>query len=137
VFRAETDFVGTLTRTQLNGPDDIPALQALQGQYQLLPLSRFAGTKPPRPAPPVNWPAWDPVKAEGIGFIGYLNALLPFMPTVPSERPMMARFARIDIGPGRPFDPNQLNPATRSAIEAGVAAASANLRSKALGVCRA
>jgi hypothetical protein len=132
VFRAETDFVGTLTRTQLNGPDDIPTLQALQAQYQLIPLSRFEGTKPPKPAPPVTWPAWDAAKAEGIGFISYLNALLPFMPTVPSERAMMNRFARIGIGPGRPFDPNQLNPATRSAIEAGVAAAATNLRSKAL-----
>jgi hypothetical protein len=132
VFRAETDFVGTLTRTQLNGPDDIPALQALQAKVQLIPLSRFEGTRPPRPAPPVNWPAWDASKAEGIGFISYLNALLPFMPTVPSERAMMHRFARIGIGPGRPFDPNQLNPATRSAIEAGVAAAATNLRSKAL-----
>jgi hypothetical protein len=132
VFRAETDFVGTLTRTQLNGPDDIPALQALKATYQLIPLSRFTGTKPPRPAPPVNWPAWDPAKAEGIGFIGYLNALLPFMPTVSSERATMARFSRIGIGPGRPFDPNRLDPATQSAIEAGVAMASANLRSKAL-----
>ena len=132
VFRAETDFVGTLTRTQLNGPNDIPALQALQATYQLILLSRFTGTKPPRPAPPVNWPAWDPAKAEGIGFIGYLNALLPFMPTVSSERATMARFSRIGIGPGRPFDPNRLDPATQSAIEAGVAMASANLRSKAL-----
>ena len=32
---------------------------------------------------------------------------------------MMTRFARIGIGPGRPFDPNRLDPATRSAIEAG------------------
>ena len=132
VFRAETDFVGTLTRTQLNGPDDIPALQALQAQVQLIPLSRFAGTKPPRPAATVNWPAWDAAQAEGIGLIGYLNALLPFMPTVPSEQGMMTRFARIGIGPGRPFDPKQLTPATRSAIEAGVTAASANLRTKAL-----
>lgn len=132
VFRAETDFVGTLTRTQLNGPDDIPALKDLQSRYTLIPLSRFNGSQPPRPAPAVNWPAWDPAKAEGIGFIGYLNALLPFMPTVPSERSMMERFSRIGIGPGRPFDPNRLDPATRTAIAEGVAAAAANLRSKAL-----
>lgn len=49
VFRAETDFVGSLTRTQLNGPGDIPALQALQAKYQLIPLSSFEGTKPPSP----------------------------------------------------------------------------------------
>ena len=132
VFRAETDFVGTLTRTQLNGPDDIPALQALQANYQLIPLSRFTGSPPPKPAPPVNWPAWDATKAEGIGFIGYLNALLPFMPTVPSERAMMARFARIGIGPGRPFDPARLDPAIRTAISEGVATAATNLRTKAL-----
>jgi hypothetical protein len=80
----------------------------------------------------VNWPAWDPAKAEGIGFIGYLNALLPFMPTVPSESALMARFSRIGIGPGRHFDPQRLDPATRNAIEEGIAAAAANLRRKAL-----
>lgn len=132
VFRAETDFVGTLTRTQLNGADDIPALQALQAKYQLIPLSRFTGSPPPKPAPPVHWPAWDAAKAEGIGFIGYLNALLPFMPTVPSERAMMTRFARIGIGPGRPFDPAKLDPAIRTAISEGVATAATNLRTKAL-----
>ncbi len=132
VFRAETDFVGTLTRTQLNGPDDIPALKDLQDRYKLIPLSRFSGTQPPKPAPAVNWPAWDPVKAEGIGFIGYLNALLPFMPTVPSERAMMDRFALIGIGPGRPFDPDRMDPGLRAAISQGVATAAANLRSKAL-----
>jgi hypothetical protein len=88
VFRAETDFVGTLTRTQLNGPGDIPALHAIQGQYVLTPLSRFTGQPAPPPAPAVAWPAWDASKAEGIGFITYLNALLPFMPVVPSERAM-------------------------------------------------
>jgi hypothetical protein len=72
------------------------------------------------------------VKAEGIGFIGYLNALLPFMPTVPSERAMMERFSRIGIGPGRPFDPERLDPNLRAAISDGAATAAANLRSKAL-----
>ena len=132
VFRAETDFVGTLTRTQLNGPADLPALQALQAQYTLTPLSRFAGMPTPPPAPAVAWPAWDPSKAEGIGFIGYLNALLPFMPTVPSERALMARFARIGIGPGVPFDPAKLSPSLRTALEDGVASAAKELKAKAL-----
>jgi len=132
VFRAETDFVGTLTRTQLNGSADIPALQALQAQYTLTPLSRFTGTAAPAAAPAVAWPVWDAGKAEGIGFIGYLNALLPFMPTVPSERAMMARFARIGIGPGVPFDPAKLDPAIRAAIEEGVASATKELKAKAL-----
>ena len=69
VFRAETDFVGTLTRTQLAGPDDIPALQAIQARYTLTPLSTFTGKAAPKAAPAVAWPAWDAKKAEGIGFI--------------------------------------------------------------------
>lgn len=131
VFRAETDFVGTLTRTQLNGPDDIPALKAIQGQYVLTPLSRFTGQPAPPAAPAVAWPAWDASKAEGIGFITYLNALLPFMPAVPSEREMRARFARIGIGPGLPFDPARLDPKLRTALEEGVAEASQELKAKA------
>ncbi|MCP9836401.1 DUF1254 domain-containing protein [Cyanobium sp. N.Huapi 1H5] len=131
VFRAETDFVGTLTRTQLNGPDDMPALKAIQGQYVLTPLSRFTGQPAPPPAPVVAWPAWDASKAEGIGFITYLNALLPFMPAVPSERAMRARFARIGIGPGLPFDPARLDPKLRIALEEGVAEASQELKAKA------
>jgi hypothetical protein len=127
VFRSETDFIGTLSRTQLNGPADIPDLQKLQAQITLTPLSRFAGTSTPAPAPAVTWPVWDAKKAEGIGFIGYLNALLPFMPTVPSERAMMARFAQIGIGPGVPFDPAKLDPALRTAMEEGVAKAAKDL----------
>ena len=132
VFRAETDFVGTLTRTQLNGPGDVAALQAIQAQSRLVPLSTYTRTAAPPAAPAVAWPAWDGARAEGIGFIGYLNALLPFMPTVPAERGMRERFARIGIGAGRPFDPARLDPATRSAIEAGVVEAAQELKAKAL-----
>ena len=52
---SETDFIGTLTRTSLQGPDDVPTLKALQREYRLMPLSEFAGTKPPQPAPRSPW----------------------------------------------------------------------------------
>lgn len=120
VYRAETEIVGTLTRTQLNGPADVSTLQALQAQYRLIPLSAYAGLPKPPAAPPLNMPAWDKDKAEGIGFIGYLNAMLPLMPTVPSEKATMERFARIGIAPGKPFDPTSLSPELRTAIEQGV-----------------
>ena len=132
VFRSETEFVGTLTRTQLEGPDDIAAMQAIQTQYKLTPLSQFTGQPAPKLAPPVAWPVWDASKAEGIGFIGYLNAMLPFMPTVPAEKALFARFAKIGIGPGKPFDPAKLDPTTRRAIEQGIADASKELKDKAL-----
>jgi hypothetical protein len=131
VFRAETEFVGTLTRTQLLGADDISALQAVQAGYHLTPLSAFTGTAAPDAAPAVDWPEWNAAKAEGIGFITYFNALLPFMPMVVSEKEMFARFARVGIAPGQPFDPAAVAPDIRAAMEAGIAQASADLKAAA------
>ncbi|MFM7735864.1 MAG: DUF1254 domain-containing protein, partial [Alphaproteobacteria bacterium] len=131
VFRAETDIVGTLTRTQLDGADDIPALQALQAQYRITPLSTFAEKPAPAPFEPIVLPPWDKDEAEGIGFIAYLNALLPFMPTVPSEQAQFERFSRIGIGAGRSFDPGALSAETRAALESGVRAAQEELNDTA------
>lgn len=129
VFRAETDIVMTLTRTGVDGPDDIPAMKAVQAGYRLTPLSAFVGQ--PAPAPALDWPAWDKAKAEGLGFITYLNALLRCMPVVESEREMLARFRRIGIGAGLPFDAERLAPDIRAAMEAGIAEARAGFEAKA------
>lgn len=121
----------TLTRTAVSGAADIPAMKAVQAGYRLTPLSAFLGTPAPAPAPALDWPAWDKAKADGLGFITYLNALLRVMPTVPSEADMLARFARIGIGAGRPFDPAALAPEIRAAMEAGIAEARKTFEARA------
>ena len=132
VFDAETEFVGTLTRTQLMGPDDLAAMKAVQDSYGLIPLSQFMGKPAPDPAPAVAWPVWDASRAEGLDFVVYLNALLDFMPVQPSEQDMFARFARIGIGPGRAFDAAKLAPEIRVAMEEGIAEAGKALKEGAL-----
>src|SRR4051812_27346758 len=47
VFRSETDIVMTLTRTALNGPEDVAAVKAVQAGMKLQPLSEFTKTTPP------------------------------------------------------------------------------------------
>ena len=131
LFRAETDIVMTLTRTGVDGADDIPAMKAVQAGYRLAPLSAFSGTPAPAAAPVLDWPVWDKAKAEGLGFIAYLNALLRCMPVVASEREMLARFARIGIGAGLPFDESKLAPDIRKAMEEGIAEARAGFEAKA------
>jgi hypothetical protein len=128
VFIAETEFVGTLTRTQLFGPDDVAAMQAVQAAYKLTPLSQFTGAPAPAAAPAIEWPVWDAARGEGIEFIAYLNAILPFMPIVPAEQEMLALFARIGIGPGKPFDANALPPEIHAAIATGIAEAAKTLK---------
>ena len=119
VFRSETQFIGTLTRTSWTGPEDRDGLVAMQQQYRIRPLSEYTGAKPPEPAPAYQFPAWDEARANSSGFIDYLNFILRFAPPVASEKATIDRFAKIGIGPGRAFDPAALDPATKDAIEAG------------------
>jgi hypothetical protein len=131
VFRAETEIVMTLTRTGVDGATDIPAMKAVQAGYRLMPLSAFAGSAAPKAAPALDWPVWDKAAAQGLGFITYINALLRVMPPVASEAAMMARFARIGISAGLPFDAAALAPEIRDAVVAGIAEAAAAFHAKA------
>jgi hypothetical protein len=120
VIRAETDFIGTLTRTSWTGPEETEVLKAIQSQYRLMPLSEFAGTKPPPPAPTLTFPAWDEARAASPDFITYLNFLLQFCPMPDSERAMRERFAKIGIGAGQAFDAAALTPEARAALVVGI-----------------
>jgi hypothetical protein len=120
VFRSETEIIGTLTRTAWTGPEDREGLVAMQRQYRIRPLSEYMSERPPPPAPAYQFPAWDEARANSINFIEYLNFVLQFAPPVESERAMLERFAKIGIGPGRPFDAAILEPEVRQAIEAGI-----------------
>ncbi len=97
-------------------------VQAIQKGYGLTPLSAFGHTVPPPVVPKPAFPKWAEAKATSIDFISYLNFLLTFtQPPAPSETELLQRFAKIGIGPGKPFNPSALPPPTRQAIEAGVA----------------
>jgi len=107
----------TLTRTALDGPADLAKMQAVQTSMQLQPLSAFLKTA----APAIVLPPYDKAKARSHDFIGYLNFLLQFtQPPDASETALMQRFAKIGIGPGRPFDAATMPPQTLTAIDARV-----------------
>jgi hypothetical protein len=121
VFKAETDIVGTLTRTALQGPEDVPNVKAIQTQYRLQPLSAFLKQPAPPAAPAIDFPPYDKAKARTHDFIFYLNFLLQFAePPVASEVAIRKRFEKIGIGPGKPWDASKVDPATLAAIDAGV-----------------
>ena len=132
VFKAETDIVGTLTRTSLSGPEDVENLMALQAQYTLQPLSAFLG-KPAPPAPPaLSFPPYDPAGARTHDFITYLNFFLELAePPYPSEVALRQRFNKIGIGPGKPWDASKIDPKILAAIDAGVQDAQAELKAVA------
>jgi hypothetical protein len=131
VFHAETDIIGMLGRTSLDGAADVPAMKKVQAGYKLEPLSTFAHQAAPPSAPPLDFPPYDKARAESHDFIGYLNFLLQFaVPPDPSEVTLRERFATIGIKPGAPWDASKVDPATLAAIDAGIADAKAELQKK-------
>jgi hypothetical protein len=123
VIRSETDFVFVLYRTQLFNPGDIENVKRIQSGYKVQPLSRFVETKAPSAPPPVDF--MKPLTAEeertSLGFFRILNFVLQFCPTHPSESDLMKRFAKINVGAGKSFDPDSLSPEIREALNHGMA----------------
>lgn len=136
VRRTEGRFVLLLGRTAVAGREDAPAVNALQDQYTLTPLSAYLGQPAPDPAPVPDFPPYDPQKAASIEFIGYFNFLLGQIDLGPDERTRLQRWTRIGIRPDRPFNPDALAPEIRAAIADGVAAALEKIKSESLKVGR-
>ncbi|KRE20879.1 cell envelope protein [Bosea sp. Root483D1] len=123
VIRCETDFAFVLYRTQLFDPADIEKVKAVQAGYKVQPLSQFLGQPAPAAAPAVTFakPLGPEQERGSLEFFGLLNFILQFCPPHPSERALMARFARIGIGAGKPFDAATLSPEIRQALQDGMA----------------
>lgn len=130
VLPFETDLVFVIGRTQLLGADDVPSLTKVMDGYKIQTLSVYSGQNSPLPQP-VQWPVWNDEASRDERFIGYLNFLLSFcQPTHPSEVDMMARFAKVGIGPGVPFNTDTLSDDVRVAIQTGVRAARETMAAK-------
>jgi hypothetical protein len=125
-IKSPTRYLLILGRTYANGTDaDFAAVNALQEQYKLVPLSSF-GKPFTFHAPPVDsnpgFSMTDKPQSVILSMPAedYFNRLARLMGTVappaPEDGPMLARMARIGIAPGRPFDAAKLNPAVREAL---------------------
>ena len=122
VLRSETAIAYAIYRTQLFGPDDIENVKRIQTGYEVRTLSAFLGRPAPPAAPGVAWPKPDPqTMTQTLEIFRYLNFLLTFTPAHPSEVDLMARFAKIGIGAGKPFDDTALAWNTRQALQDGLA----------------
>src|SRR6202453_3360584 len=123
VIRSETELIIVVYRTQLFSPADIDNVKKVQAGYKVQTLSEFFGTAAPRAAPAIDF--IKPLTAEGqktsLAFFNIVNFVLQFCPTVPSEKELRARFAKIGIGAGKTFDPDKLTPEMKAAIERGKA----------------
>ena len=123
LFRSETELAFPGYRTQLFNPGDIENVRKVQAGYKVQPLSAFLGQPAPKAAPAIDFikPLTAAQQRTSPEFFNILNFVLQFCPTVPSEKALMARFARIGIGAGKTFEASKLSPEMKTAIEQGMA----------------
>ena len=122
VIRSETEYVLAGYRTQLFNPGDLDNVKKIQAGYKAQPISAFLGQPAPKPAPPINFikPLTPETQKTSLEFFNILNFALQFTPTVPSEKELMERFAKIGVGAGKTLDANKLSPELRTAMQQGM-----------------
>ncbi|QLL10305.1 DUF1254 domain-containing protein [Mycobacterium vicinigordonae] len=128
-IRGESQFLGTLTRTELTGTDDgTEQVKAIQREYKLEPLSAFQHTTAPAPAPSLNWPAWTEGDEMTTKYWDYVSLLLPFTTDNPVDQPMYDNLAALGITRGRPFAQDTLSQEVKDALKGGIQDAQAALK---------
>src|SRR5207248_9940171 len=123
VFRCETELAFPTYRTQLFDPADIDNVKKVQAGYKVQTLSAFLGQPAPKAAPAIDFikPPTPAEERTSPQFFDILNFVLQFCPTVPSEKELMARFARIGVAAGKTFNASMLSPDMKTAIAQGMA----------------
>jgi len=121
VIRSETDFVFSITRTQLLGPDDLDNVKAIQAGYDLQPLSAFLGTDAPKAAPRLEFPEWDEGSQFDERFFGYLDFMMGLLGSPgEGEQELWDRLSGLGIGTDGDFDFSALAVETQEALKAGI-----------------
>lgn len=122
VLRSETELAVAIYRTQLFNPGDLENVERVQAGYKVQPLSAFLDQPAPKPVPTIEFikPLTPADVKTSLKVFSDLNFLLEFCPPHPSEKELMARFAKLGIGAGRTFDASKLSPEMRAAIEQGI-----------------
>ncbi|MEU0540172.1 DUF1254 domain-containing protein [Nocardia sp. NPDC005978] len=105
-----TDMTWVIGRIQVNGPEDVPNVVALQAGLKLVPLGAWLAGQTDSLGRPLSIdPAATPPPAQvaamdGPAFFDRLCALMAANPPAPADAPAMERFAKIGVKPGATVD---------------------------------
>lgn len=125
LVRSESNIAYALYRTQLLDEKDLAKVKQIQKGYKVETLSHYDKQKAPPAAPKIAWPKPTPTMSDTPDLFRYLNFMLAFAPAQDSEKDLLARFARIGIEAGKPFQLQELTPEQRKALEDGISDAKA------------
>ena len=123
VIRCETDIASAQFRTQLFNPEDLENVKKVQSKYVVKPLSAFLGQTAPPAQPSIQFPKPLSVQDErsSLDIFTSLNFALQFCPVHPSEKILMEKFSKLNIGAGKIFDTTQFSTDVLQAMHEGIA----------------
>jgi hypothetical protein len=126
VFQSSTQFSVCGFRTQLFNPEDMPNVVKVQAGYKAQTLSAYLKQPAPPPAPAVNFPKVDKTLMK-TNFFELLEFVLQLGVAGPEEKEILAKLARIGVGPGKKFDFKDLPPEQKAAAGEGMEAGDAKV----------
>ena len=126
-IKSATRYMVILGRTYADGTDqDYAAVNALQAQYKIVPLSAYGKPyayqmSPVNPNPGISMTDKPQSVILDMDTSTYFNMMARLMggaaPPAPEDGQMLARMAKIGLVPGQPFDMAKLDPATQAALK--------------------
>ncbi|MDE1992950.1 MAG: DUF1254 domain-containing protein [Rhizobiaceae bacterium] len=126
---APTPFVWIIGRMKTDGPSDYPAVNALQAQLKVTPLSQWGKAATPvevkiDPSVDMKTPPKTLVDTmDGKKYFAYAAELLKSTPPHVADQPIIAQMKRLGIEPGKSLDFDTLDPTVKTALEAAPKAA--------------
>ncbi len=125
-IQSPTDDMWIIGRIQTNGISDINAVNEIQKQFTLTPLSYFGKSyQPPRDVPvdsTIDMKTPPVSKIEQIDVNTFFNMMAMLMktnPAAPEDMLTVEKFTKIGLIPGQEFDLQRFDPKTIAAIESG------------------
>ncbi|PRA57046.1 MULTISPECIES: DUF1254 domain-containing protein [Pseudomonas] len=125
LVRSESNIAYALYRTQLFDDKDLEKVKRIQNGYKVQPLSQYLKQPAAPAAAKINWPKPSAHMSDSPELFKYLNFMLAFAPAVDSEREALARFGKIGVVAGQPFELKTLSNEQRQALEDGISDAQA------------
>ena len=126
-IKCATRYMVILGRTYADGTDqDYAAVNALQAQYKIVPLSAYGKSYTYQTPPVDSKPGFSMTDAPQAVILDmdtstYFNMMARLMggaaPPVAEDAPMLTRMAKIGLVPGQKFDMTKLDPAMQTALK--------------------
>ena len=120
---APTTYVWIIGRTKTDGPADYAAVNKIQAELKITPISQWGKAVTPiigtvDPGVDMKTPPKITVDTMPAGkFFAYAAEILKSQPPHITDEPILAQMKRIGIERGKSFDINKVDPAIRAGLE--------------------